>query len=65
MGQHAAGSLALASPWLLGSANTTAMHFSIGLGATVALLTALELWLFHDAAHPEPPRHGAQAKKQG
>jgi hypothetical protein len=38
----------IASPWILGFAHTRAMHFSIGLGALVAFLAALELWLVHD-----------------
>ncbi len=48
----------IVSPWLLGFAHTRAMHFSIGIGAAVAFLAALELWLVYDAAHPEPtPSH--------
>jgi hypothetical protein len=35
----------IASPWLLGFVYTRAMHVSIGLGAMVAFLAALELWL--------------------
>jgi len=49
------------SPWVLGFAHTRAMHFSIGVGAAVAFLAALELWLAYDAAHPEPPP--SQAKR--
>jgi SPW repeat len=45
----------IGSPWLLDFAHTRAMHFSIGAGAAVAFLAALELWLVYDAAHPEPP----------
>ena len=52
----------IASPWVLGFAHTRAMHFSIGLGAAVAFLAALELWLVYDAAHPEPPPSHAQEK---
>ena len=44
----------IASPWALGFAHTRAMHFSIGVGVTVAFLAALELWLVYDASHPEP-----------
>jgi hypothetical protein len=44
----------IASPWALGFAHTRAMHFSIGVGAAVAFLAALELWLAYDASHPEP-----------
>jgi hypothetical protein len=43
----------IVSPWVLGFAHTRAMHFSIGVGATVAFLAALELWLVYDASHPE------------
>ena len=43
----------IVSPWVLGFAHTRAMHFSIGVGATVAFLAALELWLVYDATHPE------------
>jgi len=35
----------IASPWVLGFAHTRAMHASIGLGAMVAFIAALELWL--------------------
>jgi hypothetical protein len=51
------------SPWVLGLTHTRAMHFSIGVGAAVAFLAALELWLVYDAAHPEPPRSQAQEKR--
>lgn len=43
----------IVSPWLLGFAHTRAMHYSIGVGAAVAFLAALELWLEYDASHPE------------
>lgn len=43
----------IVSPWVLGFAHTRGMHFSIGVGATVAFLAALELWLVYDATHPE------------
>jgi SPW repeat len=42
------------SPWMLGFAHTSAMHFSIGVGAAVTFLAALELWLVYDATHPDP-----------
>jgi SPW repeat len=35
----------IASPWVLGFAHTRAMHVSIGLGALVAFVATLELWL--------------------
>ena len=54
----------IVSPWLLGFAHTRAMHYSIGVGATVAFLSALELWLVHDTAHFEPPQSHASEKKQ-
>jgi hypothetical protein len=33
------------SPWVLGFTHTKAMHVSIGLGAMVAFVAGLELWL--------------------
>jgi hypothetical protein len=47
----------IVSPWVLGFPHTTAMHFSIGIGAAVAFFAALELWLVYDETHPEsqPP----------
>jgi hypothetical protein len=48
----------IASPWVLGFAHTGAMHFSIGVGAAVAFLAALELWLLYEAAD----RQAAPAK---
>jgi hypothetical protein len=41
----------VASPWILGFTHTRAMHFSIGLGAVVAFLAVLELWLVYEATH--------------
>lgn len=49
----------VASPWVLGFAHTSAMHFSIGVGAAVAFLAALELWLRHEAADRESMPSGA------
>lgn len=45
------------SPWVVGFAHTRAMHFSIGIGAVVAFLAALDLWLHYDETHPDqaPP----------
>ena len=40
----------IVSPWALGFAHTKAMHYSIGIGAVVAFLAALELWLVYDAS---------------
>ena len=42
------------SPWVLGFAHTSAMHFSIAVGAAVAFMAALELWLMYEAAQGEP-----------
>jgi hypothetical protein len=42
------------SPWVLGFAHTRAMHFSIGIGAAVAFMSAIELWLLYDATTQEP-----------
>jgi hypothetical protein len=39
------------SPWILGFADTRAVHFSIGLGIVVAYLALLELWLVYEATH--------------
>lgn len=52
----------VASPWVLGFAHTSAMHFSIGAGATVAFLAALELWLRHEAADRELMQSGRSQK---
>ena len=41
----------IVSPWVLGFAHTRAMHYSIGIGAVVAFLAALEIWLAYDAAN--------------
>ena len=38
----------IVSPWLLGFAHTRAMHFSIAIGAVVAFMAALEIWLVKD-----------------
>jgi hypothetical protein len=41
----------IASPWALGFTHTRAMHFSVGLGAVVAFLSVLGLWLAYEASH--------------
>jgi len=41
------GGWLIISPWLLGFVHTRAMHWSIGIGAGVMFLAALELWLIH------------------
>jgi hypothetical protein len=40
----------MGSPWVLGFAHTRAMHFSIGIGAVVAFMAALEIWVVYDEA---------------
>ena len=42
------------SPWALGFTHTRAMHFSMGIGAVVAFIAALEIWLLYDAANETP-----------
>jgi len=41
------------SPWPLGFAHTSAMHFAISIGIAIAFLAALELWLRYDVAEQE------------
>lgn len=43
----------MASPWVLGFTHTSAMHFCIGIGAAVAFMAILELWLMYDASTAE------------
>ena len=47
----------IVSPWLLGFAHTSAMHCSIGVGvgAAVAFLSLLELWLVYEEANLRDP----------
>ncbi|MGH9807185.1 MAG: SPW repeat protein [Terriglobia bacterium] len=52
-----AGIWLIVSPWVLGFTHTSAMHFSIAVGAGVAFLAALELWLMYEAAQREPVPH--------
>lgn len=33
------------SPWVLGFAHTKAMHFTIGIGAVMLFISALDLWI--------------------
>jgi hypothetical protein len=42
----------IASPWILGFAHVRAMHFAIALGALIAFMALLELWLMYEKAHP-------------
>lgn len=44
----------IGSPWLLGFAHTRAMHFSITVGAIVAFMALLELWLEYEKTHLGP-----------
>ncbi|MGA9091384.1 MAG: SPW repeat protein [Bradyrhizobium sp.] len=53
----------IVSPWVLGFAHTRAMHFSIGVGAAVAFLAAIELWLAYEATLPEPSPAPAQEER--
>ncbi len=53
----------VASPWVLGFTHTRAMHFSIAVGAAVAFLAALELWLAYEATQPEPPPTSTQDRR--
>ena len=52
----------IASPWILGFAHTTAMHFAIGIGCVVAFMAALELFLQYEATHPDPAPPPATSK---
>jgi hypothetical protein len=51
----------IASPWLLGFAHTSAMHFSIGIGVVVVFLSLLEIWLVYDKE--DEARHHAHAEQ--
>jgi heme/copper-type cytochrome/quinol oxidase subunit 3 len=45
----------VASPWVLGFSQARAMGFAVGIGALVAFLALLELWLMYEKAHPFGP----------
>jgi SPW repeat len=47
----ALGAWLVASPWILGFAHARATHFSVAIGAAVAYLALIELWLQYDATH--------------
>ena len=49
------GAWVLVSPWVLGFAATTAMYVHIVIGAIVAILAAIEIWLLYR----RPPRRTA------
>jgi hypothetical protein len=53
------GAWLIVSPWVLGFTHTSAMHFSIGVGAAVTFLAILELWLVYDQPHPNTPPSNA------
>jgi hypothetical protein len=58
------------SPWALGFAHTRAMHVSIGLGAMVTFVAALELWLVNyepgaGSASGQSPDPGIRATSSG
>jgi len=42
----------IASPWILGFSQARAMHYAVGLGALIAFMALLELWLMYEKAHP-------------
>jgi hypothetical protein len=46
------------SPWLLGFAHTSAMHFAIGIGSAIAFMTLLDLWLRFEAAEQDATQSG-------
>jgi hypothetical protein len=48
------------SPWVIGFLHTRAMHVSILIGAMVAFLAALELWLTH-----YEPNYGSEREARG
>ena len=58
----ALGAWLVASPWLLGFAHARATHFSVAIGAAVAYLALIELYLQYDATHFAP---SAQDNGQG
>jgi hypothetical protein len=51
------------SPWILGFTHTRAMHFSIGIGAVVAFMAGLEIWLLYDAS--SDIRHRPEHEERG
>ena len=53
------GAWLILSPWVIGFAHTRAMHYSIGIGATVAFFTAIELLLVYDASTQDPVSRGS------
>ena len=51
------------SPWILGFTHARAMHFSIGIGAVIAFLSALELFLLYDGDGDQARRAGSATPK--
>jgi SPW repeat len=47
----------MASPWVLGFMHTKAMHVSIGIGAMVAFMAVLELFLVNFEPEHSPNSH--------
>ena len=45
------------SPWVLGFTHTSAMHFSVGVGAAVAFMATLEIWLLYGASTESADNH--------
>jgi hypothetical protein len=46
----------IASPWLLGFQDSSAMAVDVSIGAVVAILAALEVWLTHDTRPSQAAR---------
>jgi len=42
----------IVSPWVLGFSQMRATHFAVGIGALIAFMAILELWLMYEKAHP-------------
>lgn len=62
------GAWLVISPWVIGFVHTRAMHVSILIGAMIAFLAALELWITHyepdcGSEHAEAP--GAKVSPVG
>ena len=53
------GAWLMVSPWALGFMHTRAMHMSIGLGAMVAFIATLELWLMNYEPKYGPHSHAS------
>jgi hypothetical protein len=57
----------IVSPWLPGFTHTSAMHCSIAVGAAVAFLSLLELWLVYEESilrnAPVSPNSGSSSPR--